>query len=81
MVLRTIAQAKAEGEISQVALWCRKITSCYSDVDSDLEHLYCIGEFWLQFKCSVALTKALGVSPLEIVYVPGGSFSELFQNN
>ena len=81
VVLRTIAQAKAESEISQVGLWCKKIANSYLDLDSDLEHFYCIGEVWLQFKCSVALRKAVGVSPLEIVYVPGGSFSELFQNN
>ena len=53
MVLRTIAQAKAESEISQVGLWCKRIVNSYSDFDS---------EVWLQFKCSVALRKGLGVT-------------------
>ena len=70
MVLRTIAQAKAESEISQVGLGCKKIVNSYLDLDSDLEQFYCIGEVWLQFKCSVALRKALGVSPLEICLRP-----------
>lgn len=35
MVLRTIAQAKAESEISQVGLWCKRIVNSYSDFDSE----------------------------------------------
>ena len=34
VVLRTIAQAKAESEISQVGLWCKKIVNSCSDFDS-----------------------------------------------
>ena len=44
MVLRTIAQTKAESEISQVGLWCKKIVNSYLGLDLDLEHFNHIGE-------------------------------------
>ena len=44
MVLRTIAQTKAESEISQVGLWCKKIVNFYLGLDLDLEHFNHIGE-------------------------------------
>ena len=44
MVLRTIAQSKAESEISQVGLWCKKIVNSYLGLDLDLEHFNHIGK-------------------------------------
>ena len=44
VVLRTIAQAKAENEISQVGLCCKKIVNSYLGLNLDLERFNHIGE-------------------------------------
>ena len=86
VVLRTIAQAKAETEISQVGLWCRKIVNSYLGLDLDLEHFNHIGEVneantaepGINLSAQLPLISIRSVTTRDCLRV---LFLELFENN